>query len=112
LLPLRSIFFQGTTNFAYFIGEPNQDDSTKEHPARFALVLKFVRWIKTHLDGETVPQYDESIIKVLKKEPLIAHNRVIRVHIEQQVAPDNPVMYALTLREYPGPIHLFFLGTR
>lgn len=94
--PVVTSHDMGTTNFCYFIGEPNQDESIKEHPDWFALVLKFIRWIKASLKGETVPQYDESIMKLLLKEPLIAHNRVVRVHIEQQVAVENPVMYAIS----------------
>lgn len=83
----------GTANFAYFIGLPQKDETPKQEPKRFACILGFIRWILTSLDGQTVPDYDQSIVGVLLKEPLIAFHRMCRVYIEQQVAPENPVMY-------------------
>lgn len=85
----------GTANYAYFIGQPHPEEIPKTAEEEFVCILNPKRWMKVRLDGETGPEYTSSLIIRLDQEPLITHNRLVRVYIEQQVAPRNQLMYGV-----------------
>ena len=97
-------FDMGTANFCFFMGRPITATTSNVPWNVFPVVLEFVRWHKARLPGETIPQYNASVVKLLNSEPLVAEDRCQRVYVEQQIAKRNPACHGIA-----SGVTMFFL---
>jgi len=92
--PISAGFDLGTSNFADFYGLQRTDPHCPidELPC----IFDFVAWGVSPLPGDKIFEWIESLHAHLSQKGYVKAGHVQNVYIEQQLAAENPVMYALS----------------